>query len=106
MSFFPPINQNFSNNQQSNNPMSISDFINFKKIGEGAHGYVYQAQYKKDGLIYAVKFQEQQFFDSQEKEINYFRERQILYDLTRQNHPHIVKLYADFQDSKYRYLVM
>ena len=106
MSFFPPINQNFSNNQQSNNPMSISDFINFKKIGEGAHGYVYQAQYKKDGLIYAVKFQEQQFFDSQEKEINYFRERQILYDLTRQNHPHIVKLYADFQDSNYRYLVM
>ena len=33
------------------------------------------------------------------------REKEILYELTKRNHPHIVKLYADFQDIDSRYLV-
>ena len=57
-------------------------------------------------MTYALKCQEQSYFVSQVEETDYLREKQILYDLTNQNYQHVVKLYADFEDAKYRYLVM
>jgi len=106
MQFFPQNNQNFGNNHFFKMPISVNDFVFMKQLGKGFHGCVYQVQYKNTGMIYALKCQEQSYFVSQVEETDYLREKQILYDLTNQNYQHIVKLYADFEDNKYRYLVM
>ena len=100
----------FSINLENNffqTPISINDFI-FKNnnIGKGANGNVIKAIYLKTGKIFAIKKLKQSDFEDKNKEIDFFRERKILYDLTDKNYNHIVKLYADFQDGNYRYLVM
>ena len=63
-------------------------------------------QHKKTGLIYAIKAKKQEYFQNQERNIDYMREKEVLYDLIKKNFPHAVKLFADFQDSNFRYLVM
>ena len=87
-------------------PLLITDFDMLEKLGEAHHSSIFKVKYKKTGGIYALKTRELKEFNTNEKEINYLREKEILYDLTKRNHPHIVKLYADFQDTNYRYLVM
>ena len=103
MSFIP-------NNIQNNffqKPISINDFVvENDKIGKGATGNVFKAIYIKTGKVFAIKKLKQTDFTSNDKEIDYYREKQILYDLTNKNYNHVVKLYADFQDANYRYLVM
>ena len=100
----------FSINLENNffqTPISINDFIpENNNIGKGANGNVIKAIYLKTGKIFAIKKLKQSDFEDKNKEIDFFRERKILYDLTDKNYNHIVKLYADFQDGNYRYLVM
>ena len=88
-------------------PISMSDFEIMKKLGEGKHGCVRKAMYKKTGKIYAIKNMHQSYFlNSQVKEIDFLREITILYDLTQRNYPHIIKLFANFEDMQNRYLVL
>ena len=90
-------------------PKSLDDFIILGKLGSGYFGSVSKVQYKGDEKVYALKSISQEKFKMKENEaleIDYIREKHILYDLTKKNNPHIVKLYADFQDSKSRYLLM
>ena len=87
-------------------PLTIKDFDILEKLGEKYHSSVYKVKYKKIGGIYTLKTKEREKFNNNDKEIDYLREKTILYDLTKRNHPHIVKLYAEFQDNNYRYLVM
>ena len=71
---------------------------------------------KLTGKIFALKLIEQSHFIIQkspsneyqenQKEIDYLKEKTILYDLTKRNCENIVKLYGDFEDNKYRYLLM
>ena len=99
----PVIQDNFKK------PLSINDFTKLERLGHGAHGSVLKVKYKYNKKIYAIKEISQNRFKSKGKEIkeiDYLREKEILYDLSKKNNPHIVKLYADFQDSNYRYLVM
>ena len=101
--------QNSINNHTFNHPISINDFEIIKELGNGAFGYVYKSKYKYTGNIYAVKFIKQSFFKSKqqkERELDFKREKAILYDLTKRDYPHTVKLYADFEDNNFRYLVM
>ena len=87
-------------------PISMSDFEIIQNLGKGQHGCVRKAMYKKTGKIYAIKNMHQSYFlNSQEREINFLREIKILYDLTQRNHPHIIKLFANFDDMQNRYLV-
>ncbi len=100
--FNPPnINQNIFEM-----PLSIDDFEFIQELSMSKFGKIVISKYKKTGGNYAVKILNQELFKNKEKEIDYFREKEILYDLTKRNHPHIVKLYADFEDTNYRYLVM
>ena len=98
--------QNSINNHTFNHPISINDFEIIKELGNGAFGYVYKSKYKNTGMIYAVKYIKQSEFKKQGKELDFKREKAILYDLTKRGYPHTVKLYADFEDDNFRYLVM
>ena len=109
--FFPP-NMNMPNftyiiqpQHIFNKPLSIKDFEILNNNGKGAHGSVFRARYKINGQIYAIKryLKEE---STGEKELDYIREKAILYDLTQRNYPTIVKLYADFEDDIAKYLVL
>ena len=89
-----------------NQPIKIGDFKILEQLGKGAHCPVYKVIYKPSGKIYAIKAFDQEQFKDKEKEIDYNREKAILYDLTQKNFPYIVKLYADFEDAYFKYLVM
>ena len=102
MSFFP----NFPQNNLFQTPMSINDFEIIKVLGKGQHGSVSKVKYIKTGMIFALKSITQSYFKSEEREIDFLREKQILYDLTAKNFNHAIKLFADFQDFNNRYLVM
>ena len=104
MSFFSQ--QNSINYHTFKYPISINDFEVIQELGHGAFGYVFKSKYKYTGMIYAVKYINQSEFKKHGKELDFIREKAILYDLTKRDYPHTVKLYADFEDEKYRYLVM
>ena len=91
-------------------PLSIHDFNVIKELGHGAHGSVYLVQYKKTNSFYALKTYEQKAFQMKKlKELDYKREKAILYDVMQRNNINsinIVKLYRDFEDSHFKYLVM
>ena len=97
---------NLQNQHIFKSPISISDFSVLKQLGSGVHGSVCKVQYKHTGNIYALKQIKQSFFDTESKEIDFMREKEILYDITKRDYPSIMKLYADFQDNNYRYLIM
>ena len=104
---FMNMNTNFNNmNTNSNNTrLTINDFVIIKRLGEGYFGAVDKVKYKKNGQIYALKSYEKAKA-KRGQEIDYYREKAILYDLTRRGYPTIVKLYGDFEDNIKRYLVM
>ena len=104
MSFIPQ--KNSINNHNLNHPISINDFEIIKEIGKGNFAHVYKSKYKHTGIIYAVKSIQKNFLKGQQRELDYKREKTILYDLTKRGYPHTVKLYADFEDDNFRYLVM
>jgi len=108
MSFLSQQNS-IMNNHNFKNPISINDFEIIIQLGKGNFAPVYKSKYKYTGNIYAVKFIEQSCFKSKqqkERELDFKREKAILYDLTKRDYPHTVKLYADFEDDNYRYLVL
>ena len=86
--------------------MTIDDFEILQNLVNEPNKSVLKVQHKKTGLIYAIKAKKQEYFQNKERNIDYMREKEILYNLTKKNFPHAVKLFADFQDSNFRYLVM
>ena len=123
MSYFqnPQLFNNFNSYKFNVPPKNISEFSIMEQLGKGAHGSVHRVQHKKNGKIYALKSINQDFFKNKEsdpkrkenmdyvikgREIDYLREKTILYDLTNRNYSHVIKLYADFEDNQSRYLVM
>ena len=105
MSFLP----NNSQNNYFQTPISLNDFQTLLVLSQGKYGSVYKVKYKKTGKIFALKAINQKYFTSKEREkieIDFMREKEILYDLTAKNYIHVIKLYSDFQDMDNRYLVM
>ena len=91
-------------------PLSINDFEIIKTLGKRNCVEVYQVKYNGNQKIYALKKTDHKFFKGanskeSENEIDYLREKTILYDLTNRNFPNSPKLYTDFEDDEYRYLV-
>jgi len=92
-------------------PLSINDFEIIKSLGKRKFVEVYQVKYKNNQMIYALKKIDHNYFKGENhqesvNEINYLREKTILYDLTNRNYPNSGKLYTDFEDDEYRYLVL
>lgn len=71
-----------------------------KKMGEGSYGYVSKATHKDTGVARAVKCIDKSKVPDQER---FESEVDIHASL---DHPHIVKLYEVFEDTKNYYLVM
>ena len=86
--------------------LTIDDFEILQNLVNEPNKLVLKVKHKKKGLIYAIKAKKQEYFQNKERNIDYMREKEVLYDLTKKNFPHAVKLFADFQDSNFRYLVM
>ena len=92
-------------------PLSINDFEIIKPLGKRKFVEVYQVKYKNNQMIYALKKIDHNYFKGENhqesvNEINYLREKTILYDLTNRNYLNSGKLYTDFEDDEYRYLVL
>ena len=94
-----------------NNQITINDFVKISDLGEGRHGFVKQVRYKKDNNIYALKMIPQDTFLTKEgernevKETDYLREVAVLKDLKTRNNDKVIKLYMNFEDKDYRYIV-
>ena len=86
-------------------PLSYNDFDIIEESGKGYFSSVKKAIYKLDGNIYVIKSYSK-VNATKERELNYYREKAILYDLTKRNNPTIVELYADFEDNFTCNLVM
>ena len=102
---------NAYNNQPINQygfqfPLQKDDFLILESLGGGAFGKVDKVKYRITGKIYALKKINKSSINNYEKEKDYLREKKILYDVTKKNFPYVVKLYADFEDNIYKYLVM
>ena len=105
---------NYNNNINNTWPFiskhpNLNDFIEIKNLGNGANGSVIKVQNKIDKKYYAMKKIKK--IKNKEKEIDYLREKEILYKLTKSKEnseilDKIIKLYYDFEDNKYRYLIM
>ena len=100
-----PLFTNINQQHVFKNPISFNDFELLERYGKGAFGSVFKVRYKFNGKIYAIK-QYPKVGDSKESELDYNREKAILYDLTQKGYPTIVQLYADFEDNATRNLVM
>ena len=105
MSFIPPNYQISPNQHYFKTPINIDDFLVLATLGKGKFGQVFKVKYKLTGKIYALKTQDQERFKNKDRETDYLREKSILYELTKKNYKFTIKLYADFQDNKSRYLV-
>jgi len=101
-----PLNPNNNISHNFNYALSLKDFDLIEKLGSGAHASIFKAKHKQTGKIYALKEIKQSDLDRKDKEIDFIRETSILYDLSKQNCPYINKLYADFQDENYKFLVL
>ena len=89
------------------NQFTINDFEIISILGNGAHSSAYKVKCRKNNLIYVVKKIEQNIFKQiNNQEINYQREISILNDITNKNNPNIIKIYGNFQDENYRYLIL
>ena len=94
---------------------SIKEFDITKELGKGKYGCVKIGRHKLKNSFYAIKMENQNNFinkdkniKDEEKEINYLREKTILWQLT--NTPNcpksINRISGFFEDSEYRYLVL
>ena len=101
-------NINFMNINQNifDSSLSINDFEIISQIGKFYNGSVLKVKYKKNGQTYIIRQYEKKRIRINDKEIDYIREKSILYNITQKGYPNVVKLYADFEDNDTRNLVM
>lgn len=95
------------NNLESSNSdikeLSLSDFQVGKPLGKGKFGNVYLARKKETGFIVALKVMHKSQLEKSGLEHQLRREIEIQQHL---RHPHILKLYDFFHDSKKIFLVL
>ena len=103
MQAYYPQNINKTNLQT---PLSIDDFVSLEQLSNSNRKKCIKAQYIKTGEIFDIKAISKELLKNKYSNLDYIREKAILYDLTKRNHPHIVQLYADFEDQNHMYLVM
>ncbi len=65
----------------------------------------YKSIHKSTKKIYSIKIYSQKIFQSFESEIDYTREKSILFDISKRNNTNIPKLYNTFEDNSNRYLL-
>lgn len=83
--------------------LTLSDFkIDPKFLGKGGQGVVLLGEYIKNGHMYAIKRITKDFIRKKNMVESLRLEIKIMYSL---DHPNIIKLYHNFEDNDYVYLV-
>ena len=86
---------------------SLSNEFEFeKKMFVDHTGEIFKCKHKPSNTIYSVRRYSENVFTSFEAEIDFIREKAILFDITKRNYKNIPKLYYCFEDNSYRYLLM
>lgn len=96
-------------------PVNINNFKEIQELGSGQHGSVVKVICSLNNQTFALKKILQSYFINpntnqldDEKEKDYYRETYILNYLnqkTMQYNPGVLRLYYNFQDKQYRYIV-
>ena len=89
----------------SSNISLIREFEFYEKMMEDHFSETIKCKHKPSNLLYAIKKYPQESFISSEREIDFQREKAILFDISKRNNPNIQKLYNTFEDVSYRYLL-
>ena len=89
----------------SNQVGIINEFDLVEKTMVDHSSQTYKSIQKSTKKIYSIKIYPQKIFQSFESEIDYAREKSILFDISRKNNTNIPKLYNTFEDTLYRYLL-
>lgn len=82
----------------------LSDFEIKKELGIGGFGKVNLCKYKANGMEYAIKQIDKQKVTMQPNQREMFKREVVI--MTKLKHKRVVKLYSQFEDEQYCYLVM
>ena len=83
----------------------INEFDLVEKTMVDHSSQTYKSIHKSTKKIYSIKIYSQKIFQSFESEIDYTREKSILFDISKRNSTNIPKLYNTFEDNSNRYLL-
>ena len=89
----------------SNQVGIINEFDLVEKTMVAHSSQTYKSINKSTKKIYSIKIYSQKIFQSFESEIDYTREKSILFDISKRNNTNIPKLYNTFEDNSNRYLL-
>ena len=89
----------------SNQVGIINEFDLVEKTMVDHSSQTYKSIHKSTKNIYSIKIYSQKIFQSFESEIDYTREKSILFDISKRNNTNIPKLYNTFEDNSNRYLL-
>ena len=81
----------------------ISDFEIKKKLEAGSFGQVFLVTHKVTKANYAIKVIDKRNQTNIEQKTYFHREMEIMYKI---HHPNVVKLFGNFEDDNYCYLIM
>ena len=84
----------------------FNEFELLEKMMADHSSETFKFKYKTSNKLYSVKRYPQDSFLSSEREVDFQREKSILFDITKKNSPNIPKLFGTFEDNSYRYLLM
>ena len=89
----------------SDNFSLVNDFELLEKISNSHSSEVFKCKHKLSNKIYVIKRYPQECFIKSESDIDFQREKSVLLNISKRNHPNIPKLNNSFEDISYRYLL-
>ena len=89
----------------SNNYSLINEFDMVEKTMSDHSSQTYKTIHRQTKKIFSIKIYPQKIFQSYENEIDYTREKAILFNISKKNNQNIPKLFSVLEDTSYRYLL-
>lgn len=90
----------------SENFSLVNEFEFREKMMADHSGEIFKCKHKSTNTFFVIRRYSESIFNSMEAEIDYLREKAILFDITKKNNKNIPKLHNIFEDNSYRYFLM
>ena len=84
----------------------INEFEFIEKMIVDHSGEIFKYRHKSTNTLFTIRRYSESLFSSMEAEIDYLREKSILFDITKKNNKNIPRIYNSFEDNSYRYFLM
>ena len=84
----------------------INEFEFIEKMIVDHSGEIFKCRHKSTNTLFTIRRYSESLFSSIEAEIDYLREKSILFDITKKNNNNIPRIYNSFEDNSYRYFLM